>query len=414
MKGSQMDTRDIVGRMQRYYKKNGLKKTLKRMVTKPEPPKNPLLDFWNFIIDREEIPFSRADYEKHKGEQKILNWIVPEFEKGSGGHTTIFRFISALEQRGIHNRIYVYMPAKLNDESLHELLKNHFQLLDSRVESCCDVKKAEFAHATIATSWTTAYFVRNFNNTISKFYFIQDFEPYFYAHGSEYSFAENTYKFGFRGITAGDWLKDIVEEKYGMEASSFHFSYDKTTYYPVEKKSSRPTVFFYARPVTPRRDWELGMLALGELSRRIPDLEVLFAGWDVSSYEIPFAHKNMGVVSREMLAELYNQSDLCLVISSTNLSLVPLEVMGCGKLAVCSNGANSTWLVNENNSAMVDFDPLEIADTMEYYLKHPEELKEKSQKGLEFASATSWEKEHEKVYKAILEGIAKDEKKLNE
>ena len=71
------------------------------MVTKPEPPKQDLLGFWNFIVDREEIPFSREDYEKHKGGQIILNWIVPEFEKGSGGHTTIFRFISALERRGI-------------------------------------------------------------------------------------------------------------------------------------------------------------------------------------------------------------------------------------------------------------------------------------------------------------------------
>lgn len=407
-----MDTRDIFGRAKRYYEKNGLKKTLKRVVTKPEPPKIELMDFWNFIVDQEQIPFSAEDYKNHKDGQKILNWIVPEFEKGSGGHTTIFRFISGLEQRGIHNRIYVYRPMKLNDDSLHELLANHFQLLDKRVESYCGVENVAFAHATIATSWITAYFVRNFQNTISKFYFIQDFEPYFYAHGSEYSFAENTYKFGFRAITAGDWLRDIAIEKYGMEATSFHFSYDKSTYKPEKKKSSRPTVFFYARPVTPRRDWELGMLALNELSKRIPDLEVLLAGWDVSCYDIPFAHQNFGVVSREQLADLYNQSDLCLVISSTNLSLVPLEVMGCGRLAVCSKGANSTWLVNEENAAMVDFEPVEMADTMEYYLKNPQILAEKSRKGLEFASATSWETEQEKVYQAILAGIAQDEKKL--
>ena len=407
-----MDTRDIVGRAKRYYQKNGLKKTMKRMVSKPEPPKNQFLVFWNFIVNQDKIPFSQDDYAQNKDGQKIINWIVPEFENGSGGHTTIFRFISALEQRGIHNRIYVYRPVNMTEQSLHDLLKNHFQLLDSRVESFCGVENIKFAHATVATSWITAYYVRNFNNTISKFYFIQDFEPYFYAHGSEYSFAENTYKFGFRGITAGDWLKNIAIEKYGMEATSFSFSYDKKTYKPVPKKSSRPTVFFYARPVTPRRDWELGMLALGELSKRIPDLEVILAGWDVGYYEILFAHRNMGVVSREMLADLYNQSDLCLVISSTNLSLVPLEVMGCGKLAVCSNGENSTWLVNEENSAMVEFEPMEIADTLEYYLTHPEILAQKSRKGLEFASATSWENEYEKVYKAFTEGIAEDEKKL--
>ena len=66
-----MDTRDIVGRSIRYYQKNGLKKTLKRMVTKPEPPKQDLLGFWNFIVDREEIPFSREDYEKRLDELKV-------------------------------------------------------------------------------------------------------------------------------------------------------------------------------------------------------------------------------------------------------------------------------------------------------------------------------------------------------
>ena len=108
-----MDNRDLVGRMKRYYKKNGLKKTLKRCVTKPEPPKQQILDFWNFIVDTKEIPFSTEEAEGCRGGQKIVNWIVPEFGKGSGGHINIFRFISALERRGIHNRVYVYRAVEL-------------------------------------------------------------------------------------------------------------------------------------------------------------------------------------------------------------------------------------------------------------------------------------------------------------
>ena len=109
----------------------------------------------------------------------------------------------------------------------------------------------KFAHATVATSWTTAYYVRKFQNTISKFYFVQDFEPHFYAHGSEYEFAENTYKMGFRGITAGDWLRDIMRNEYGMQADSFHFSYDDKVYQPKEKQDNEKRVFFYA-PRLPR------------------------------------------------------------------------------------------------------------------------------------------------------------------
>ena len=132
----------------------------------------------------------------------------------------------------------------------------------------------------------------------------------------------------------------------------------------------------------------------------------------MSTYEIPFPHRNMGVVSMETLADLYTQCDLCLVISSTNLSLVPLEVMGCGRVAVCSGGAQSSWMVSGENAVMVNFEPLQIADAMEYYLKHPKELEKKRQKGMVFAAQTSWEREADKVYEAILEGIREDEDQI--
>ena len=396
----------------RYLKNNGVKATLKRMKKGPAPipPKNDLLGFFHFIVDREKIPFDEKAYKAAKKEGKItLNWVIPEM---SPGHTTIFRFVSNLEKLGFHSKIYLYMsPTFKDNESIRSFLKQHFPLLDSRVEVYCDVEQMGFAHGTVATAWTTAYFVKRFDNTISKFYFVQDFEPYFYAHGSEYEFAENTYKMGFRGITAGDWLRDLMRREYHMTADSFHFSYDDKIYKPKEKTDATPRVFFYARPVTPRRDFELGMLAINELWKKIPNLEVIFAGWDVSNYEIPFPHQNLGTVTPQVLADSYVKCDMCLIISNTNLSLLPLEVMACNSVAVCSKGENSTWMVNEENSVLVDYDPIQIADTMEYYLKHPDKLAQIRAKGLAFAQNTSWDREAEKVKEAILRGIEEDEAK---
>lgn len=71
---------------------------------------------------------------------------------------------------------------------------------------------------------------------MSKFYFVQDYEPFFFPHGSYYELAKNTYKFGFRGITAGDWIKDKLIADFGMKADSFGFSYDKDMYVPLKKK----------------------------------------------------------------------------------------------------------------------------------------------------------------------------------
>ena len=355
-----LKTRGIKGSIERY--KNG----------KPEVD---IVSFWGFITDLKEIGFNKKDYEENKDKQITLNWIVPEMGIGSGGHINIFRFISYLERNGIHNRVYLFRAVSFPDnQTVRKFVKKYFSILDSNVEVFCDVKYIEFAHGTVATGWDTAYFVRKFNNTISKFYFVQDFEPYFFAQGSEYAFAENTYKFGFRGITAGDWLKDVCINNYGMKADSFSFSYDKTLYTPKKKTNPKKRVFFYARPVTPRRDFELGILALNELSKRVDDLEVVFAGWDVSQYKIDFPHVNMGIMDISELADLYASCDMCLVISNTNLSLLPLEVMASGSVAVCSKGANSEWLVNEENSILVDFDPIEIAQTLQEYLENPEKL----------------------------------------
>lgn len=403
-----MEVKKIIGSL----KKRGIKGSYLRW--KNGNPKINTIDFWSFITNQTTIPFNKEDYENNRESQITLNWVIPEMGVGSGGHINIFRFISYLERNGIHNRIYLYRAANFFDnESVRKFVKKYFTILDKNAEVFCDVKYMEYAHGTVATSWDTAYCVKNFNNTISKFYFVQDFEPYFFAHGSEYEFAENTYKFGFRGLTAGDWLKDICINQYHMKADSFGFSYDKDLYKPKEKTDDVKRVFFYARPVTPRRDFELGLLALNELTKKMPEVEVVFAGWDVSAYEIPFKHVNKGIVELENLSKLYAKCDLCLIISNTNLSLLPLEVMASGSVAVCSKGSNSEWLVNEENSILVDYDPLQIADTLVEYLNNPEKLTAIRNKGIEFAINTSWENEGEKVKKAIMKGIKEDEECIN-
>ena len=392
----------------RFIRRRGLRGVLEKM--KVTTPQVEVLKHLEFIMDRKEIPFERKDFELHKDDKIfLLNWIIPEMGIGSGGHINIFRFISNLEKMGFHSRVYLYLSPNYRDnESVRKFTKEHFSILDSKVELFYDVSEINFAHATIATSWQTAYFLRNYKNTITKCYFVQDFEPYFYPMGSYYQFAENTYKFGLKGITAGDWLKEKLHDEYGMDTESFGFSYDKDLYKPQEKKTSKKRIFFYARPYTARRDFELGLLALEEITKRIKDVEIVFAGEDISKYVIPFKHQNLGIVNIEKLSNIYSQCDLCLIISNTNLSLLPLEVMASNSVAVCSKGPNSAWLVNSCNAILVDYDPVEIADTLEYYLNHLDKLKEIRKKGVEFASKTSWTQEAEKVRDALIKCIVQD------
>ncbi len=368
---------------------------------------------YGMAIDDRKVPFNRQDYLEHRDGPIRLNWVIPEMGQGSGGHINIFRFISALERRGIKNRIYVVHPVNFaTDKALRAFLSENYPILDPEIEVHCSTDNMPFCHGIVATSWPTAYFVRHFDNAVSKFYFVQDFESYFYPIGSEYMLASNTYRFGFRGITAGDWLKHKLETEYSMPCNSFRFSYDKQLYRPGKKRDDKQRIFFYARPVTPRRCFELGLLALIELTRRMPEVEVVLAGWDVSRYYIPFNHVSAGSVSLDKLSDMYAQCDICLVMSPTNLSLLPLEVMASNSVIATQGSENNAWMVDERNAIIIDNDPLNIADTLQHYLNHPEKLKALREAGLKCAVATDWDDETNKVYECIVEGIKEDEQKL--
>ena len=371
--------------------------------------------FYGYIIDDTPIPLNEAERDAALAKDQILlNWIIPEMGIGSGGHMTIFRFISMLEDRGVHNRVYVSDPVNFQtDQALRDFLKAHYNITNSNVEVYHSTENVAFAHGTVATGWQTAYFVRRFRNTISKFYFVQDYEPTFFPMGSEYLMAENTYHFGFRGITAGDWLKGLMREKYGMEAESFLFSYDRTKFKPGTKRDNTKRLFLYVRPVTPRRCFEVALLALCKLQQKMPEIEVIMAGWDVSNYKIPFIHLNAGNIPAEELADAFAQSDICLVMSSTNLSLMPIEVMACNSVCACTQGANNDWMINESNSIMIPNDPIGIADVLYDALNDPERLARMRKAGLEFArNYTTWEKEADKVYGYVNKWIKEDLAKI--
>lgn len=363
-----------------------------------------IIQFYGWITDNSVIELDKEQKEKMRGGKTTLNWVIPDLDIGSGGHMNIFRFISLLEKMGLHNRIYLFASTRFaSDEEFRSFLKEYYSstLTSDSVEAYNSTESMTYAHATLATGWQTAYFVRRFNNTDEKFYFVQDFEPCFFPLGSEYLFAENTYKFGFKGITAGGWLKDKLHDEYGMETGSFGFSYDKELYNPKEKHDDVQRLFFYARPVTPRRSFELGLLALNEIYKKKPNIKVVFAGWDISNYKIPFEHLNAGCVKLEELSELYAQCDICIVMSTSNLSLLPLEVMASNSVVATSYGANNEWLIDDQNAILFNNDPNDIAEKIIYHLDNPDELQKKRENGKKFALATSWEDEARKVYDFI-------------
>lgn len=373
-------------------------------------------NYHNILNYNTKSELNYEDYKKHKDDSTIIvNWILPHAILGSGGHINIFRMVMGMAKRGVHNRLY-FMEASdlfLSIDDYKEYLTNNFKINCDSVEIRDDLGNLEFAHATIATYWETAYIVRDFNNTISKFYFVQDFEPMFFAAGTKYGLAINTYKFGFRGITAGYWLSEKLNKEFGMETEGYGFSVDRSIYKPEKKIDDKKRIFMYARPYTERRAFDFGIFVLSKLYKRMPDVEIVFAGEDVSNYKIDFPYVNKGILSEPELPFVYSQCDVCIVFSMTNASLLPMEIMACNSVVLCNDDENNKWLTNEDNSILVEFDVDKAVDTIEYYLNHPDKLKEKRQAGFEYANHTSWEDSVEIVYNAIINGVKSDMEKCN-
>lgn len=341
-------------------------------------------------------PFGEV-YDPARHGQRTMNWVIPDFGIGSGGHLNIFRLILQLERHGFHCRVVILRPCQQSSaEAARQAIRRHFFPIAAEVSIGAETLKP--AWATLATSWHTAYPVRDFRGSARKFYFVQDFEPYFFAHGSEYHFAEQTYRFGFHAITAGGWLAGKLAREYGLATHAYGFSYDHALYSPKPRRDpSQRQIFFYARPVTARRGFELGMLVLNEVSRRLPDVRMLLAGWNVADHRIPFPHTNAGMVALDQLADLYSQCDLALVISFTNLSLLPLELMACGCPVVSNTGANVEWLLDDSNAALAEPTVEALSGALVDLLEHPERLARLRQAALAFARATSWEREGERL-----------------
>lgn len=305
-----------------------------------------------------------------------LAWIMSPPGRGSGGHQNLFRFIAFAEQAGHRCTIYLYSSAAtppsleearavVAESSAYPSVAADFVLYD-RASGV-----APQTHAIIATGWETAYPAFLDPSHARRLYFVQDFEPSFYPLGSEYVLAENTYRFGFHGITAGGWLADMLARDYGMVTDKFDFAAD-TAHYSVTNPEARSEVFFYARPVTARRAFELGILTLEEFARQRPDVTINLAGWDLSGWSIPFPHVSHGSLDLAQLNQLYNRCAAGLVLSLSNMSLLPLELIASGVAPVVNDGPNNRLVSDNPFIEYVPASPGAMARRMVEVLERPD------------------------------------------
>ena len=345
------------------------------------------------------LPIRQSDY-------LTIHWVIPQFSLGSGGHHNIFSAIAGLEKKGHSNRVYLVGGGQADARLSTDVARRYYAPIQCSIEPFNGVMPD--SDALVATSWETAYRVRTVGNTSKKFYFVQDLEYQFFPEGSQREFAAETYRWGFFGITGGEWIAETLSREFGMCCLPFHFWYDAALYRPVQKAAShRKRVLFYARPRTPRRGFELGLLTLASVAEQVKDVEFVLAGMSASDIKLPFHADFPGVLPIEKLPELYSSVTAALVLSHTNVSLLPIELMACACPVVSNSGPNVEWQLTHEICRLADPSPASLADQLVLLLEDDRLRAEYVEAGLRFAQSADKECEIEKIEKAFLEGLSR-------
>jgi glycosyltransferase involved in cell wall biosynthesis len=321
-------------------------------------------------------------------------WLVPQFRKGSGGHSTISNVVRGLEALGHRCSVWVLdeegRHEGASDEELGELWRRFFGPMAAPVR--LGAGGWDGADVAMATGWQTVPRTLLLPGVAARTYFVQDHEPEFYPTSASREWAAWTYRQGLHCIAASAWLAEKLRREYGASAGHFDLGVDHDTYKLLPIQRHENLVLFYARAVTARRAVPLGALALEELHRRRgDDVQIVLFG-ESRPLDVPFPHRNLGVLEPDDLAQAYNAATVGLVLSMTNPSLIPTEMLACGLPVVdLATDAMTTAFGPDGPITLATPDPLALCSSIEQLLDDFMLRADRTRSGIPLTAERTWD-----------------------
>lgn len=296
----------------------------------------PLL--WNDVADSLQLSSSGVSgaTAAEENQKLVVGWVCLPPSAGSGGHTTLFRMVRAMEERGHDCVIFLY------DRDSEDVDRHIRTIRSAWPELRAEVRSArpgiDGVDAVVASSWETAHVIaRRADPAVKRFYFVQDYEPFFYPRGPLWELAEDTYRFGYFTIALGRMVGSCLESFAGVEPDGLvPFGCDTTVYRDLHGNAGgRSGVVFYAKKTSDRRGYWLAKAALEKFHQAHPEQEIHVVGDTPAGWSIPVtAH---GSISPQALNTLYNQALAGIALSFTNISLAAEEMLAAGAIPVVND-----------------------------------------------------------------------------
>jgi O-antigen biosynthesis protein len=318
--------------------------------------------------------------------------VIPPFQRGSGGHMSLFQLLLRLERMG--HDISLWLDDELGSmredrpARIRRQIRDWFVPLEAPVYKGFDAWFG--ADVVLATGWQTAHSAAMLPGCGARAYLVQDHEPEFYATSAEARWAEQTYALGFHHLCGSPYLEDMVT-RYGGTSSRFSFGIEHDIYFPRDVAREPDTVVMYGRDVTPRRAVPLALMAVRELLERRPATRVVSFG-NKTPIDAPFAYENLGVLDLHQLAQTFARGAVGLVLSLTNYSVIPQEMLASGMPVVELAGVSGEGVFGTDGGVtFAPFDPLAIADALGRLLDDRAEWERRSRQGIAWAQGRTWE-----------------------
>jgi glycosyltransferase involved in cell wall biosynthesis len=353
---------------------------------------------------------ARLPRQTYSPQQLTIDWVVPEFTAGSGGHMTLFRIIRWLELFGHTCRVWVSnLSMHTSVVEFYDDILKHFQTLRAEVRLADDGLADASGDLLVATGWQTVARVMNATGFRERCYLVQDLEFSFYSAGSHYCAAEWTYTQDLACICASSWLADTLSARFGRWTRHFALAYDPEHYHldqRVAKTAGAPHIAVYGRITTPRRCVEMVLLALEHLAASgVLFIADLF-GANIEAHKASFPCTVHGVLDAGDLGELYRRSTLGVCLSTTNYSLVPQEMMACGLPVLEIDGPSTQTIFPSGVVTRSEPHPLSISAAIKELLESPSRRDDQATAAHKWIDGLSWEKSARIVERACLDRLA--------
>ncbi|NFG41553.1 glycosyltransferase family 4 protein [Clostridium botulinum] len=331
--------------------------------------------------------------------EKRLNLLVPSINQEHifGGISTALKFYEQLaESLGCKRRIITTDAAP--SEKDMECFKR-YTLINCSQDKKCDYQVVAFNDRYnktlpigendifISTAWWTAYASHNlirwqakeYENEIKKsIYFIQDFEPGFYAWSSQYALADSTYKCELPQIAI--FNTGLLKEYFDRNNYKFYqeYSFEPTLNENLKKVllkfdtfEKKKQILIYGRPSVQRNAFELIIESLKVWVWKQSD----YKDWKI--YSVGEKHpdvelgnglkvESLGKLTIDEYANLMVESYVGIsLMISPHPSYPPLEMSTFGMKVITNSYANKDISsFNKNIISLDKLNPIEISDAL--------------------------------------------------